>query len=108
MADMDGWVVAFAAQQQRRTLNEWIDHANALEDKLAITEAKLAGALAIIGAFKQTDPNHPLLQPTNVLYTRGPRAGKPKNKAGLIWEQAFDAKAKEMGIANPAARRNEG
>lgn len=93
--------------RQQNVAAEWKAHAEELQNQLALTQAQLTGALALVNAFKQVHPNSPLLKPSEVVYKRGESAGQPKRQSALIWEAAFDAAAKRVGFANPAALRED-
>ena len=93
--------------QESSNAAEWKAYAEQLQDRLASAEAKLAGVTAIVMELKKLHPNSPLFQRTEIVYKRGEYAGQQKSRSTLIWEQAYDAKAKELGIADPASRRDD-
>lgn len=74
-----------------------------LEDALAIAKAGEAGRHAQFAALKDENPNCPLLGNSGRTFTDG----APKTKIRLIFEAAFDATARQLGIASPATRRED-
>ena len=93
--------------QQQNVAAEWKAHVEDLQEQLVLTQAQLKAALVVLNAYKEVHPTSPLHQTSNVVFTRGQNAGKAKRQSTLIWEQAFDAAAKEMGISNPTALRDD-
>ena len=89
-------------QQRDARISEQDAEIARLKDALALETADVAGRKAQFDAFKTQHPD------TSLLVDSGRRfkaSGKAKTKARLIYEAAFDKKAREMGIANPAERR---
>ena len=73
----------------------------ALKDELAVEKAHSAGLEAQTMAFAKECPNCNLMADSGKRY----KDGDIKRKARLIYEAAFDATAKKLGISNPASRR---
>lgn len=59
------------------------------------------GRDAQMTAFMAQHPDSPLLADSGRRF----RDGDPKTKSRLIFEANFDAKARELGITNPAEHR---
>ncbi len=76
-----------------------------LSKKKATSAALLAQANAMKNALKAVDPGSRLLGPTKEVWRSGVLAGQPKTGLRLIWERAFDATAKELGVENPLSMR---
>ena len=74
-----------------------------LRDMLAVAQCDNAGLIAQRTAFKAQHPNSPLLADSGQRYEKD---GKPKNVLAVIFGRAFDAKALELKISNPAGRRS--
>lgn len=73
-----------------------------LEAELAVAKANTAGRLAQFEAFEAMHPASPLLSDSGVKFANG----TAKTKARLIFERIFDETARKLGIASPAAFRN--
>ena len=100
--------------------NRNIDKANAIIQKQADENASLRGDIATLKlanavltaeadglnaqvmAMAKQHADSPLLVKTDIPYTK--QQGT-KSKLRLIFEQAFDATAKKLGVSNPASRR---
>ncbi len=86
----------------------WKKHAKELEaevarlkDALAIKTARADGLAAMNKAYAEAHPDSPLRADSGKRY----KDGDIKRKITLIFEAAFDASAKNLGISNPASRR---
>ena len=73
-----------------------------LRDLHAVARCEIAGLVAQRNAFKAQHPTSPLLADSGKVYAQD---GKAKSVVRLIFERAFDARAVELKIANPAGRR---
>ncbi|WP_431270785.1 hypothetical protein [Dankookia sp. P2] len=73
----------------------------ALTTQMAVQQADVAGLRAVVGTFKQTHPNSHLLADTGRRF----KDGDVKSQATLVYEKAFDTKARELGIQNPEQHR---
>jgi hypothetical protein len=90
--------------------NKVIADDNAYVDKLwrkyDLEAAHSAGLTALTNAFRaalrQSAPNHPLLQKTGRVFVAD---GKAETNSRSIYNEAFDAKAKALGLANPETLR---
>jgi len=72
-----------------------------LEDALAVKTASAAGFEAQTRAFAAQHPDSLLMVDSGKRY----KDGDVKRKIRLIYEAAFDACAKTLGIMNPTSRR---
>lgn len=90
-----------------RTLNRIVQEKNdriaELEDALAVAQAEADGRLAQYQAMRDQHADSPQLAPSGKAF----EDGSPKTKIRLIFEAAFDATARKMGISDPAARRHD-
>jgi hypothetical protein len=101
---------ATAAEQSRRA-EAMERHAAELEQQLAITEAKLAVELMhSAGLAAQASHMMALAMEADAAALAGlaeeqDAGGAPKSRLSQIYEAAFDAKAAELGIEDPARFR---
>ena len=103
-----------ANAQTEDLLDEWIAHGKDLERKLkearqqiAFLEAALAGLGAQTDALLEAHPNTPLREKTSIRWKDPQRNGAFKNRLSIIYQRAFDKKARELGIQNPARIRRD-
>jgi len=75
-----------------------------LRDMLEIAQSEIAGLVAQRTAFKNQDPNSPLLTDSGKRYASD---GKMKLAIRIILEKYFDEKAASFKISNPACRRDD-
>ena len=75
-----------------------------LEAHAAVDAMHIAGLEAQRDAYMEQHANSPLLQDSG---RRFKESGNIKTKGRLVYEAAFDAKGHVLGIANPAAHRND-
>jgi hypothetical protein len=76
-------------------------HVRAMTVQLAVLYADAAGLEAVVDGFKGLHPNSPLMADAGRRF----RSGNAKRKLTLLYEAAFDAKARELGIVDPQAHR---
>lgn len=103
-----------ANAQTEALLDEWIAHAKDLERKLkearqriAVMEADLAGLGAQTDALLEAHPNTPLREKTSIRWKDPKKNGAFKSKLVVIYQRAFDKKARELGIQNPTRIRGD-
>jgi len=77
-----------------------------LQQQAVVDQATIAGLNAQLQALAEAHPQNPLLQPSGKVYQNGPRKGRPKSKARMVFEAAFDAALKKLNISNPLAHRD--
>ena len=108
---------AQAADEASAQARAWAAHAKKLEGKNSELQARIAelegqliaaqmhaaGRGDVIAAFAEQHPNSPLLADSSQRF----KDGDVKTKARRIYEQAFDAKGRELGLANPAQYRQD-
>ncbi|SDB22274.1 hypothetical protein [Belnapia rosea] len=75
----------------------------ALCTDVAVQAADAAGSRAVIKAFKEAHPNSPLLVDTGKRFADG----DAKTRVTLVYEQGFDAAARQLGIVNPEQHRED-
>ncbi len=97
-----------AAAAISEKLVKWVEYARELEaevdelkDRLAVKTAHAAGLKAIFDGFKEAHKNSPLMQYSGKYF----RDGDAKHIYHDLYERAFDATARELGIDDPAERR---
>ena len=73
-----------------------------LRDMLAISQCEVAALSAQRAAFKTKHPTSPLLADSGKRFKVD---GTAKTFLRLVYEDAFDKKAAELKISNPAGRR---
>lgn len=73
----------------------------AMATQVALAEADAAGARAQVRAFNEAHPDSNLRVDSGRRY----RDGDVKRVSTLVYEAAFDAKARELGISNPEQHR---
>jgi len=90
---------------------QWTSDVRTLEKQLAETQRALddktmhiAGLVAQRDAYMEQHPDSPLLHDSGERFRS---SGNIKTKARLIYEAAHDAMGRELGIVNPAERRND-
>lgn len=88
------------ANENQRLKDEIAD----LTDRLAVSQATIEGLKGVINGFKETHPDSPLMEPAKP-FSQPQFASVPRKKYHDLYDQAFDAKAKEMGISDPVERR---
>ena len=89
---------------QNKEIDALDDNVAALKARIAELELeamRAAGLEAQVKALLAQHPDSPLRADSGKLY----KDGTAKKKIGVIYQDAFDAKGRAMGIANPAARR---
>ena len=101
---------ARAADQAEAKAKGWYERAMKLEARITELEGKLkleemisAGRKAQVDEMKKQHADSPLMADSGKRF----KDGDMKTELRLIYEQAFDAKGREMGIANPADRRQD-
>ena len=89
---------------------QWTSDVRTLQKQLAETQRALeselmhaAGLEAQRTAYMEQHKDSPLLQDSGKRF----RDGDVKTKARLIYEAAFDAKGREIGVENPDKRRED-
>jgi hypothetical protein len=88
--------------EKNERLVELLELVEQLQDKIALQKAGIAARDAQVIAFAEAHPDSPLLVHTGKVYP----SGRKQTKAGVIFENAFDKKAREVGIQNPVSRRD--
>lgn len=98
----------------RSGLDKWkaygkeLEQENArLKQQLARAKANEAGLGAQMDAMLEAHPNTPLREKTSIRYNDPSRNGAYKNKLVLIFDNAFDKKALELGIRDPKRIRGD-
>jgi hypothetical protein len=92
--------------QQHRRAKEWRETAQKLERELALETALAAGLLAQAKALKDAlrivHPDHILLRPTGRSFSD---SGHSETTLTLVFNHAFDLRAKELGLDQPEQAR---
>src|SRR5690606_19389972 len=95
-------------EERDQAIQNWMTYAQHLELQVAIYQAEIAGLLAYLGAMKKFHPDSPMMADSGARYEKYlPWKGDPKSKGRLIYEAAFDAKARELGIDDPTQYRED-
>lgn len=117
MSLMDAYIVASGMRQSHNAdlknldeimqagierITELKDEVRKLQLALAIEQAHTAGLEAQLGAYKAKHADSALLQKTDQRFKEN---DERKTVGRLIYEKAFDAKAKELKIADPTEVR---
>lgn len=76
-----------------------------LESQLALAKMEHAGRDAQFRAFSTQHPDSPLMAESGERFVDPDFRGRAKTKARLIFEAAFDALGRQLGITNPVAWR---
>ena len=90
-----------ARNESVRIAHEWKAYAEELERELAEWKAHAAGLGAQVDALLATHPDTPLRQKVNIRFKDPEMKGAFKNKIARIYEEAHDARARELGIRHP-------
>jgi len=102
-------LITRAARNMEATVDSYESDLEALQAQiaqltlaLAVEQANVAGLIEERDQMRKQNPNMQLLKNTSVKF----QDGTPKTFARLVFEGAFDKKAKALGIPNPAQYRN--
>lgn len=101
-------------KRDQKVRQSWVNYARELEQEvanlkqqLAVAQAGEAGLSAQMGAMLQAHPNTPLREKTSIRFNDPAENGRFKNKLVLIYDQAFDKKALDLGIRDPKRIRGD-
>jgi hypothetical protein len=86
------------ARRYEAQIRELQDNLERMSLALAVEQSNVAGLQAQVDKFKESHPDSILLHPTSHRFKDG--QGKPI--ARVIFELAFDANLKGLGVSNPA------
>lgn len=87
--------------EAERERDKWKAHAKKLEEQLAVEQALEAGLRAQIKAFGDIHKDSPLFVKTNHKWNDAKYRGQRKERIVIVFEQAFDKKAIEVGFKDP-------
>lgn len=100
----------YAANSQLRSVianlesqvNDLVQQVQQLQLALAVEKAHAAGFNAYIKASKAQHPDSPIFADSGQRYKQ---SGNVKSNGRLLYEAAFDAEARKLGIKNPVQYR---
>jgi len=97
-----------AANNARGRAREWKSYAQELEaeieglmKKLAVEQMHTEGLKAALNCMKAQHTDSPMLRLNGERF----KDGDPKTRLTKVYEEAFDKKGRELGIATPAVYR---
>lgn len=83
-------------------LNDLASQVRQLQLALAVEKAHAAGYQAYVKAAKSQHPDSPIFADSGQRYKQ---SGNVKSNGRLLYEAAFDAEARKLGLSNPAQYR---
>jgi hypothetical protein len=101
LAASQGCSASEGADQQAVKIEALKAQVKAMTLQLAVLHADVAGLDAVLDAFKRFHASSPLMAATGHHF----RSGNVKRRITVLYEAAFDGKARELGIVNPVQHR---
>jgi len=90
-------------EKERARIRELRAELHTMRTRAENAESNAAGRLAQVEAFLASHPQSPLTAHSGKTF----KDGRPKTKIRLVFEEAFDATARQWGITAPASRRSD-
>ena len=109
IADLDRKVASLrrALAERDAEIQRLTDLLEENSNQLALHRAHAAALEVVIQEYQRQHSDSPLLRASGQHYRDAGARGEAKTVGRLFYERAFDTKAAELGIENPASRRTD-